>query len=78
MTSQFWVIGGEYTDAEFTQLAGGTAEVLGPFGDYRDALTAWRQRSMECRHLAMTRFTIAANASAGDAMSRDRTEMVAR
>ena len=62
MQSQFWVIGGEYTDSGFTRLADGTSQVFGPFSDYRQAQTVWREHSMNNRHLAMTRFTIAANA----------------
>ena len=64
MQPEFWVIGGEYLDFEFTRLVNGTAEVFGPFSDYRQAMDVWRERSMASRHQALMRFTIAANDSA--------------
>ena len=55
--SQYWVVGGEFTDTEFTSLHG-PAEALGPFANYERAYREWERRSMETRPNAHTRYTI--------------------
>jgi len=55
--SQFWVVGGEYTDTEFTALHG-PAEALGPFSDYAHAYQEWERLSMETKPSAHVRYTI--------------------
>jgi hypothetical protein len=75
MSTQFWVIGGEYSDADFTQVIDGTLQAFGPFGDYREAMGVWREQSLASRYKAMTRFTIVANmpsdaARSGSAMAQ--------
>jgi cobyrinic acid a,c-diamide synthase len=46
MGNRYWVIGGEYLDTAFKQLAPGTEEeVLGPFKTYDDAKIAWQKRA---------------------------------
>lgn len=58
--SQFWVVGGEYRDTGFDQLAG-PAEALGPFSDYDEAYKEWEKRSMEMKRHAHVRYTIVGN-----------------
>jgi hypothetical protein len=41
MTKRYWVIGGEYRDAEFGALVPGTEKMAGPFYDERKARTEW-------------------------------------
>jgi hypothetical protein len=62
MSKQFWVIGGEYNDAEFTEIEDGSHRVLGPFKSYEDANTVWKQRSEQSRSRAYTRYQIVATA----------------
>jgi hypothetical protein len=69
MTTQFWVIGGDYSDADFTCVVDGTLQAFGPFGDYREAMGVWREQSMASRYKALTRFTIVANMPAEAARS---------
>lgn len=46
MSSQWFVVGGDYTDTSFSQVVGGTEEErLGPFSSYDQARTAWQQRA---------------------------------
>ncbi len=58
MSKQFWVIGGEYVDTSFEQLANGGAQALGPYPSYDAALEAWRAVAVETRPVAHMRFTI--------------------
>jgi len=62
MQKQFWVIGADYRDMQFKEPVDGTAQVIGPFPEYGDAATAWRQQAMATRYRATTRFTIVVNA----------------
>jgi hypothetical protein len=62
MTQQFWVIGGEYCDGDFSALAGEQGQVYGPFGSYAQAHDVWRERSVETRCVALMRFSIVTNA----------------
>ena len=42
----FWVVGGEYTDTRFAEIAGGGAETrLGPFATYEEAKAEWGRRA---------------------------------
>ena len=42
----FWVIGGEYTDTRFAEVAGGRPETrLGPFASYDEAKAEWARRA---------------------------------
>ena len=62
MPKQYWVIGGEYQDADFHQIEDGSYRVFGPFRSYEDANEVWRQRSEASRSRAYTRYSIVANA----------------
>ena len=45
---QYWVIGGEYTDTDFTSLADGQQEVRkGPFSSYKEAKKVWQTLAWE-------------------------------
>ena len=62
MTTRYWVIGGEYRDADFRALVPGTETMAGPFDSEARARTEW-QRLTCCpdkRHLAGVRYAIAA------------------
>lgn len=55
----YWVVGGEYRDASFTEMAAGTPEErLGPFASYEDARKAWASRAWATVDSALTRFRI--------------------
>lgn len=57
--SQFWVVGGEYTDTSFTRLAPGkTEERIGPFARYQDAYDAWLVRARATIDDATVRYRI--------------------
>jgi hypothetical protein len=59
MSKQFWVIGGEYADTSFEQLAvDGGATALGPYPSYDAALDAWRSVAVATRPVAHMRYTI--------------------
>jgi hypothetical protein len=62
MPKQFWVIGAEYRDVSFEELIEGTSRVYGPYGDYDEARSIWRERSLESRFEAAKRYTIVSNA----------------
>jgi hypothetical protein len=59
---RFWVVGGEYRSLDFDQIIDGTARVIGPFVDRRDAEHAWRDVSEQHRHRCAVRFSIAQEA----------------
>lgn len=63
MQRQFWVIGADYSDLRFAEVVDGSSQVLGPFADYREASSAWREQAMATRYRATTRFTIVVNAA---------------
>lgn len=60
MQTQYWVIGGEYADHDFTRIVDGTQQVAGPFPDHAEATRVWREQSNASRYRALTRYTIAA------------------
>ena len=64
MHRQYWVIGAEYGDIDFTQPVDGTAQLHGPFGSYQEATLVWRERATESRHKALMRYTIVSDAAA--------------
>jgi hypothetical protein len=62
MAKQYWVIGGEYQDADFTEIEDGSLRVFGPYPTYEEANTVWKQRSETSRSRAYTRYQIVASA----------------
>jgi len=62
MTTRYWVIGGEYQDAQFGRLVPGTEKMSGPFADERKARTEWQRLSCCPEATATTRYSIAAEA----------------
>lgn len=62
MPKQYFVIGGEYEDADFTRPEEGTQRVLGPYFTYEEANDVWKQRSEQTRSRAYTRYQIVASA----------------
>jgi hypothetical protein len=65
--ARFWVIGGEYTDTSFSQLAPGkTEERYGPFQTYREAYDVWSARARATIDDATVRFRIIEEGAEGD------------
>lgn len=59
MADRYWVVGGIYTDTNFTTLADGKPETrLGPFDTYDQARAVWRAKAMETVDDAYARFAI--------------------
>jgi hypothetical protein len=57
--TQFWVVGGEYTDTSFRAIIGGGAERrVGPFSSYDEARNQWAALSMASVDNALVRFRI--------------------
>jgi hypothetical protein len=55
----YWVIGGEYRDGTFSELApGAQLERLGPFASYDEAKKAWAARAWATVDNALMRFRI--------------------
>ena len=63
MYQEFWVVGGNYRDADFAALEEGSGEVHGPFRSYDDALRLWTARTEKTRAEATTRFSVVVTAS---------------
>ena len=61
--TKYWVIGADYRDFNFNEVVDGTSQVLGPYADYSDASSAWREAAAASRYKATTRFTIVADAA---------------
>jgi hypothetical protein len=56
---RYWVVGGEYKDATFTEIAEGTIEERhGPFATYDEAHKLWAARAWATVDNAMMRFRI--------------------
>jgi cobyrinic acid a,c-diamide synthase len=61
----YWVVGGDYTDTHFTELAPGAREErLGPFATYREAYDVWSARARATVDVATVRYRIVKNDSA--------------
>lgn len=57
--SNYWVIGGEFTDTSFKKLAPSAVEErLGPFKTYREAYQAWQARARATIDDATVRYRI--------------------
>jgi hypothetical protein len=59
MASQWFVVGGDYTDTSFTTVIDGTEEErIGPFSSYEEARGAWQQRAWATVDSCTKRFRI--------------------
>jgi hypothetical protein len=57
--AEFWVVGGEYSDAAFDKIrVGGKLESYGPFKDYEAAHKEWQGRTMQTIDNALVRYRI--------------------
>jgi hypothetical protein len=55
----YWVVGGEYTDTHFRELAPGRSEERhGPFATYEEAHKVWAARAWATVDDALARFHI--------------------
>lgn len=64
--AQYWVVGGEYKDTDFGELAEGVElEEYGPFHTYEAARKEWQARNMARIDNAMVRYRIVETESAG-------------
>lgn len=70
MISRFWVVGGKYTDADFSELVSGSERVMGPYPDRDAALVAWRRVAEETRSDFYARFAVAEEPAPRSASSR--------
>ncbi|MSP50301.1 MAG: DUF4170 domain-containing protein [Alphaproteobacteria bacterium] len=56
---RYWVIGGEYTDTDFRQIAPGKAEErVGPFASFKEARDAWAGRAFATIDHCLVRYRI--------------------
>lgn len=58
MMSQFWVIGGTYTDTHFQEALGPGEEWYGPFDNYDAAKEEWAKHAWHTVDEAHTRYRI--------------------
>jgi hypothetical protein len=57
--TQYWVVGGEYTDTSFRRIVEGAAEKrVGPFTSYDEARKQWAAHSMAAVDNALVRYRI--------------------
>jgi hypothetical protein len=64
--AQYWVVGGEYTDTDFSKLVpGARVEEYGPFHTYEAARKEWQARNMARIDNATVRYRILETESAG-------------
>ena len=57
--TQYWVVGGEYTDTSFHRIVeGGQEKRVGPFASYDEARRQWAALSMAAVDNALTRYRI--------------------
>jgi len=57
--TRYWVVGGEYRDTHFTEIAPGKSEERhGPFASYREAHAKWAERAWATVDDAHSRFRI--------------------
>jgi hypothetical protein len=69
---RYWVVGGEYSDADFRAIAPGKAvERLGPFSTYEAARQAWAARAWATVDDALMRFRIVGDEGGGDGSGAD-------
>ena len=54
----YYVIGGEYTDTEFSDLRSGTAVMDGPFHTRAEATKAWQSRSLKTTSNTLERYDV--------------------
>ncbi len=57
--TQYWVVGGEFSDTGFTDLVNGSGEIMGPYIDRAEAERAWSEVATETRSSCCTRYSIA-------------------
>jgi hypothetical protein len=63
---RYWVVGGEYKDARFAELAPGTSEERhGPFATYEEAHKVWSGRAWATVDNALVRFRVIAEDESG-------------
>jgi hypothetical protein len=58
MSERIWVIGGEFSDCEFTKINAGTEIVSGPFTDKVKAKMEWQRLTFRDHSGATERYTI--------------------
>ncbi|WP_343562445.1 DUF4170 domain-containing protein [Kiloniella sp. b19] len=63
--SKFWIVGGEFTSTDFSQVVAGTEQLQGPFNCREEAMTTWRNISEERRGECNVRYIILSEPAAG-------------
>ncbi len=60
----YWVVGGEYTNTDFKQVAAGkTEERLGPYATFNEAKDAWASRAFATIDHCLVRYRIVEDAA---------------
>jgi hypothetical protein len=57
-TKFYYVLGGEYTDANFTALRAGTSVMQGPFAERKDAEARWKELSQASTSNVLVRYDV--------------------
>ena len=58
MGQRYWVIGGQFSDCQFSDIQPGTEVVHGPYADELKARMEWQRLTFRDRSLATTRYVI--------------------
>lgn len=56
--SRFWIVGGEFTSTDFSQVVEGTEQVVGPMECRKTAEKLWRNMSEQDRSQCNIRYSI--------------------
>lgn len=59
MTMQYWVVGADFEECDFSQAAPGSASIHGPFADETKARTEWQRLTFRDHVGATRRYAIA-------------------
>lgn len=57
---RYWIVGGEFTSTEFSEVVSGTERVIGPLDCRNKAVKMWRDMSEKERSQCNVRFSIVA------------------
>jgi hypothetical protein len=55
---RYWVVGGEYSDCQFSQIEPGTERISGPFNDELKARMEWQRLTFRDHCSATERYSI--------------------
>ena len=58
MAPRYWVIGGQFSDCQFSDIEPGTEVIHGPYADEVKARMEWQRLTFKDRHEATERYSI--------------------